>query len=308
MRIIYSLALSSSLLLGGYSPAQALEQSQIISDNPWSLSQQGDVSADYSLSPLWLAQASNSAENTPSTENDTLIPHRDPYYAGRLKLSIASEPDLAGLIQDSELFMLYQLTMVGVLFFMPEDISKWDKKAKRGDPLKKWDDNVRNLGKDRDEWAVNYIGHPYFGATYYTRARIRGFNRKQSLWYSFGISAIYEYGIEAVFEPVSIQDLIFTPVAGAVLGEYFMIGRQKILNRVAARGKQTTWDSLGLFFTDPLGSINRKVMDSFSHYTPNATLTLQPIITASRINKYNDLGHYVENHGDTYGIQAQLKW
>jgi len=309
MRIVYSIALSASLFISAHNPAFALDQSP---QDPWALLQSGDETSNYSLSPLWMAQADNVTASTGNTStSDTSLtpaPHRSPYYAGSLKLSIANEPDLKGLLQDSELFLLYQLAMVGLLYLLPEDISKWDKDAKRGDPLKKWDDNVNNLGKDGDEWAVNYIGHPYFGATYYTRARIRGFNRKQSLWYSIAMSTIYEYGIEAVFEPVSVQDLIFTPVGGAVLGEYFMIGRQKIINRAAARGRQTSWDTLGLFFTDPIGTINRKVMESFSHYTPHATLTLQPIIASSQINKHSNSSHYGNNLGDTYGIQARLKW
>jgi hypothetical protein len=67
---------------------------------------------------------------------------------------------------------------------------------------------------------VNYIGHPYFGATYYTRARERGFDRIDSFLYSAVASTIYEFGVEAIFERPSYQDLIVTPIGGALLGGF----------------------------------------------------------------------------------------
>lgn len=229
-----------------------------------------------------------------------------------LTLSIPDKPDWDGLKQDTELFMLYQIGIVGVIYFLPESTSQWGDEEKSGNPFHKWRDNVSNLRKDKDDWAINYIGHPYFGATYYVRARNRGFDRKGSFWYAVTMSAIYEYGIEAIFEPASIQDLIFTPVGGAIIGEYFMIGRQKIINRITATGKQSTWDTLGLFFTDPIGVINKKVTGYFSH-SSQIQLELQPVLMPTVLanntsTQNNDRYSSPAYTSSLYGIQAQLTW
>lgn len=198
----------------------------------------------------------------PSSEPKSL-PDNHRILSNGMVLSIPEQADWEGLKQDTKLFLLYQVGVVGVLYFMPESVSKWKPENKEGNIFRKWDDNVNNLRRDHDDWEVNYLGHPYFGAVYYVRARYRGYSREQSLGYATVMSTIYEYGIEALFEPASVQDLVFTPIGGAVLGEYFMVGRQKILNRIEATGEKTWTDSMALFFTDPLGVINEGVMRTF---------------------------------------------
>ncbi len=215
-------------------------------------------------------------------------------------LDIAAEPDWDGLRHDSALFIGYQAAVVGVLFLMPESVSKWGEDQKKGNVFRKWNDNVNNLRKDKDEWEINYIGHPYFGSAYYVRARHRGYNREDSFWYAVIMSTIYEYGIEAIFEPVSIQDLIFTPVGGAIMGEYFMTARENIKRRIAETGQITAGDKFKLFMTDPLGSVNRKVdqwlgMDG----DKQASLELFPMIKAK-----GDDNHTPE----LVGLQALYIW
>ncbi len=61
------------------------------------------------------------------------------------------------------------------------------------------------------------------GAAYHIVARHAG----ASAWESFGYGVLmstffWEYGIEAVAETPSIQDLILTPVIGSMLGEAFI--------------------------------------------------------------------------------------
>ena len=73
---------------------------------------------------------------------------------------------------------------------------------------------------DDDKFYLNYMLHPYWGATYYIRGRERRLSRWQSLGYSALLSTLYEFGAEAFFEPVSYQDLIVTPLIGSLLGEY----------------------------------------------------------------------------------------
>lgn len=215
-------------------------------------------------------------------------------------LDIPTEPDWEGLRHDSFLFVAYQTAVVGVLFLMPESVSKWGEGQKKGNVFRKWNDNVNNLRKDKDEWEINYIGHPYFGATYYVRARQRGYDRKSSFWYSAVMSAIYEYGVEAIFEPVSIQDLIFTPVGGAIMGEYFMTSRNNIHRRIAKTGVTTTSDKVKLFFTDPFGAVNRKV-DKWFGMDENQQTRLDVLPMFER-------NWEVDSTPKLIGLQAHYSW
>ena len=82
---------------------------------------------------------------------------------------------------------------------------------------------------DKDDWAVNYIGHPVSGAIYYQVARGLGLSRLQSFGYSVMMSSFFwEYGVEAFAEIPSIQDLWSTPVIGSILGEMFYMMENRI--------------------------------------------------------------------------------
>lgn len=119
----------------------------------------------------------------------------------------------------------------GVLYLMPESVSKWDKDDLRnGSLLEKYKDNVRRGPVvDKDDWVINYIGHPISGAIYYQIAR----NSNLSILKSFGYSVVmstffWEYGVEAFAEVPSIQDLLITPILGSILGEGFYRLEKKI--------------------------------------------------------------------------------
>jgi len=101
--------------------------------------------------------------------------------------------------------------------------------------------------------TVNYLGHPYFGATYYIRARERGFDRIDSFLYSAFASALYEFGVEAMFERPSYQDLIVTPVGGALLGGFVF---EPIRNWVRRKPEIRWYDHVILIATDPIGALN----------------------------------------------------
>jgi len=240
--------------------------------------------------------AANEISTGEETTTESLL--YDPEFPN---LFIPAEPDKDGLKHDTRLFLLYQVAVVGVLFMMPESISKWSTEDKQGNIFHKWDDNVNNLRKDKDDWGINYIGHPYFGSVYYVRARHRGFDRQDSFLYAAIMSTIYEYGIEALFEPVSIQDLIFTPVGGAIIGEYFMLGRERMKRNISARGYATTSDNILLFLTDPLDAINKKVTNLFGldDKEDEAHLELAPMLS---MGNNSNIGFQLQ------GVQALYRW
>jgi hypothetical protein len=77
--------------------------------------------------------------------------------------------------------------------------------------------------------------------------------------YSTLLSTLYEYGLEALFEQPSIQDLVVTPNGAVLAGEYFFTTHKKIRERHAAGVALTTRDRWILVLTDPLGAVNDKV-------------------------------------------------
>jgi hypothetical protein len=167
-------------------------------------------------------------------------------------------PNWSGAGRDAFYFVSYQVFGVAVLYLMPESISGWTEEDKRGFSFDQWRHNVSNpVVWDGDTFFVNWVTHPYWGATYYTRARERGLSPGQSFAYSAAISALWEYGAEAIAEPVSVQDLVFTPVLGALLGAYVF---EPWREYIRAREGELDWvDHAILALTDPLGVINAKI-------------------------------------------------
>ncbi|RDU60780.1 DUF3943 domain-containing protein [Helicobacter marmotae] len=114
------------------------------------------------------------------------------------------------------------LVGAGVLYLMPESVTNWNK------------DEIVNLGAnwkrkisqspvvDADDWFLNWVTHPYWGAVYYMQPRVAGFSWSESALYSILASAFFwEYGVEAFAEIPSWQDLIITPAIGSLIGELF---------------------------------------------------------------------------------------
>lgn len=105
------------------------------------------------------------------------------------------------------------------LILMPKSITKWNDGWAH--------DAVQNVKRaftiwpvwDKDDWAINYIGHPVAGAYYYNALRSQNATLGQSFLFSFIQSTFWEYVIEGVAERPSIQDIISTPVGGAIMGE-----------------------------------------------------------------------------------------
>jgi hypothetical protein len=181
---------------------------------------------------------------------------------------------------DSGSILAMAVGTIAFLYVMPESFSKWPQEKKDLSPNKLWeryDDNVSDGPVwDGDKWEVNYIGHPYFGAAYYTHAMNKNFTRLESLSYSFMMSTcLYEYGLEAFFEDPSIQDLFVTPVVGSCFGEAFMAMSDNIhTNGDRVLGSKSL-GAVCLFMLDPI------------------TATLAPINTFNeRYSKLRMEAHY----------------
>ena len=129
------------------------------------------------------------------------------------------EKDPLRMKQTLKVFLYGNVFGVDALYAMPESVTNWD----RSDIKRiKWWKNVTTVSIwDKDDWFLNYVAHPYWGAVYYVDGRQEGYSKGESLAILLGTSAMWEYGIEAFTEKPSVQDLIVTPLFGSLIGEYF---------------------------------------------------------------------------------------
>jgi hypothetical protein len=118
--------------------------------------------------------------------------------------------DWRGRGRDTAFFRGYQGVVAGVLYLLPESVTKWTPEQRKTS-MRRWWETVQHPQWDKDNWYVNYLGHLYFIAIAYIRARQRRFGTFGSFWYAAALSRLDEFGIEALFEQPSYQDLIVTP-------------------------------------------------------------------------------------------------
>lgn len=190
-------------------------------------------------------------KNTFSYENNFLDVYKNKYtiHATNINKKL--------LTTDTLIMFGGSIVGAGVLYLLPESVTNWDKDD-TSNIFKKWKDNVREGPvKDEDDWFLNWITHPYWGAVYYMAARSAGLG----IFYSFGFSCFlstffWEYGIEAFAEIPSKQDLIITPVVGSIFGELFYLSKRKILNNDYRLFNSTKLGHIALFFMDPITEIS----------------------------------------------------
>ncbi|MCU7852487.1 MAG: DUF3943 domain-containing protein [Candidatus Thiodiazotropha sp. (ex Monitilora ramsayi)] len=232
-----------------------------------------------------------------------------PHGFGR-ELDDQSPADWDGLKRDTAYFFGYQFFIVGALYVLPESVSAWTEEQKEEYTFEKWKENVTHPRWDPDEWYINYILHPYWGMTYYTRGRERGLTETGAFWYSFTLSSIYEFGLEALFEPVSIQDVIFTPVLGSALGWYLEDVRREIKSQHEFSG----WDKTILIATDPLGTLNAMADNLFGVGVESElefrSFYRSPAITTTESWQQNDPYESRLNPvvADYLGVELTLSW
>jgi hypothetical protein len=164
-------------------------------------------------------------------------------------------PDWNGIWRDTGTFFGTQVVAAGIIYTMPQSFSGWSSEEKKNS-IKNYFNNLGDPVIDKDKLYINYVLHPYWGATYYIRGKERGLDKLSAFTYSVLISAMYEFGIECFFEKPSIQDLIVTPVAGSLLGAFlFEPWRDSI-----KRKQELRWyDHVAMVVTDPLGVLSQGI-------------------------------------------------
>lgn len=218
----------------------------------------------------------------------------------------AAPADGAGLWRDTKYFLGYQFGALAILYAMPESVSGWSDEQKKDYSFSIWWEKTTHPENDSDTFYINYILHPYWGAAYFVRARERGYNNWQSFGYSALLSTIFEFGLEAMAEEPSKQDLWVTPVIGSMVGLYFMHLRDNVRERDAERGYRSTGDTWIWVLTDPLGSLNRQFDKWFGWETE---VDLRPYRVPMDIEMIGESKRPASQDSDyAYGLELQVRW
>ncbi len=102
----------------------------------------------------------------------------------------SSNRDWKGIARDTETFLILQPIIDGVYYLIPDSKSNYTAEEKKIS-WNKYVHNIRSPVFDADPFWVNYIGHPYWGATFYIRGRERGFTGWESFAYSALLSTFF---------------------------------------------------------------------------------------------------------------------
>ncbi|MCJ7555723.1 MAG: DUF3943 domain-containing protein [Gammaproteobacteria bacterium] len=258
------------------------------------------LSSSYWLDLQSVAQAQNPEQSSAVDQSG----------AGTAILGVPDTKDWAGLRRDTIYFVSYQLVSLGLLYMAPESVSNWTPEDKDSVGFDKWWNNVSDPQWDSDKWWINYVLHPYWGASYFVRARMRGYDSAESFWYSFALSSIYEFGVEAIFEEPSIQDIFITPALGSVLGSAFMNIREGIYAKQFTEEGIGGWDRVVLGVTDPLGWLNSQVDKLFGYDVQVNVTPYHGQLMRARSPVAGDwpdaTGRLTDD--DTYGLRFSLRF
>ena len=198
------------------------------------------------------------------------------------------------VVEDTVYMQVFMLGTMGILLALPESVSKWDPSELEDKSLsERWKEHVK-AGPvwDKDDFVINYIGHPVSGAWYYTMARNDGLNEFDSFLYSVFVSTcIWEYGYEAFAEVPSIQDLFATPIIGSLLGEYFHYLELKLDKNHGEIWGSSSLGSISYFFLDPIGKVTNELSQFF-----DVTVTMKIEAYNPYINqRYENYNNYIIN-------------
>jgi len=180
----------------------------------------------------------------------------------------------------------------GILYMLPESTSNWDRSSMSFRTIfKDWRKNVsKGPVVDHDDFFLNYVTHPYCGALYYMGARGAGANMPHAFLYSFLLSTFFwEYGIEAFAEVPSVQDLIVTPVCGAILGEAFFLAKRQIAHNDYRIFNSPVIGHTAIFLMDPLNELLDLCSGTYkkNKRNNNVSLSSNPMLNPNGQISYN---------------------
>lgn len=146
------------------------------------------------ISPSWADQTT-----IPKNEKQTI------YQYGYVEREHSFEENIKNIA------LVYGLTWVVYPTFQPKVL-----KIENG--FKKYKHNFGKIVFDKDEPIWNNLIHPITGSQLYLLYRADGYTKMEAMAMSAISSTLFEFTVEILSEPASIQDLYQTPVLGTILG------------------------------------------------------------------------------------------
>lgn len=127
---------------------------------------------------------------------------------------------------------------------------------------------------DEDNFKINFLGHPYQGTLYYNAARSQGYSYLQSFPFTVGGSVLWEYLGENT-RP-SYNDMIYTPLNGAALGEILYRISSNILDD-RTRGGERVIRELAAGIVNPVRGLNRLIQGKTFRITNKEVYEKEPL-------------------------------
>lgn len=127
---------------------------------------------------------------------------------------------------------------------------------------------------DTDEFGINFIGHPYQGTLYFNAARSQGYNYWQSLPFAVGGSLTWEYFGENTLP--SYNDLVYTPLNGAALGEILYRLSSNLLDD-RTRGRERAAREIAAGLVNPVRGLNRLLQGKTFQVTDQEAYETAPL-------------------------------
>lgn len=226
-------------------------------------------------------ETSDFAESSAQDLNAVLDSSQNPYYYHAQISHIDNRAKYLAI--SSGMLLGGTLIGAGALYLMPESVTNWNR------------DDINNLGTkwrnrvksapvvDKDDWFLNWITHPYWGAVYYMQPRYAGYSYAESVLYSFIFSTCFwEFGVEAFAEIPSWQDLIITPAIGSIFGELFYQATMHIHSQQDTIFGSRILGKSALLVMDPVGFIMRDLGLAKFAKLYNATQTNSLILPSNQ--------------------------
>lgn len=158
-----------------------------------------------------------------------------------------------------------------------------------------WKRNLRAGGEwDSDKFGINFIGHPYQGTLYYNAARSQGYTYWQSLPFAVAGSLTWEYFGENTLP--SYNDMIYTPLNGAALGEILYRLSSKILDD-RSRGRERAIRELSAGILNPVRGLNRLLQGKSFQVSSQEEVQQEPL----NITLFAGMHRLNEQENDVFG-------
>lgn len=218
----------------------------------------------------------------------------DDYIVKKVNVNEELSAPYKRVVEDTVYVQFFMISAVAALALMPESVTKWDKSELNKKSLgERWVENVTTKPVwDKDDWEINYIGHPVSGAAYYAMVRNEGLSIFESAVYATLLSTFFwEYGYESFAEKPSIQDQILTPLIGAFLGE-----GMHALEEMLDKNEGKIWGFKGLgsfsyFWLDPMGRMARGMSDIFD---VSVTMSFENYSHSTDISQFRYTNQYTD--------------